>query len=454
VSTTGSFQAVGEPKWDIADFDPQDFDTITNVLEESGGIIDLSRFNAFPKADTSKLVIMQKGIVDSYNTDAEILVLTNGQTLNYIEPNYGDTMALSAGLTVKPIGPRIRITNEVYSINGIPVDDTIIIKPDEDLYVETLLTAKNSGTDISSNTIIKIEPGQYYTVLTDSLDDNCTYSDGILSIDFSDVIPGEKKEQLLPFILELENIPDTVDIRKVIDFSTIDYEGTLVDIVFHFDDPDDVLLDVYDFEAVSISYTDLGNGQVEVSAQAYNKGILSNDVWFRLYPIIGGGAYEFPFAEVKQQEFNPGQTISLKGNYTLPVDDKSIEFIAIIDDSYKYTEVTELNNSIKVSYLPVSVEKLEPVSQKLDVFPVPFTDVVNFRYSLKEKYSNLSIIIYDMDGKALVVTDCPANEGVNSMVWRNSDLKNGNYLYQMIGCKGNTGKHEILFDGKIVKVKK
>ena len=113
-----------------------------------------SRFKAFPVTDTTQLVIMQEGVVDSYNTTAELLRLTNGQTLNYTN-KLGDKTAISERLLVKPVGPRIRVKNSVYSINGVVVADTIIYEPEKDLFVKTLLQATNTGSDISSNTVVK-----------------------------------------------------------------------------------------------------------------------------------------------------------------------------------------------------------------------------------------------------------------------------------------------------------
>jgi hypothetical protein len=75
----------------------------------------------------------------------------------------------------------------------------------------------------------------------------------------------------------------------VIEQSEIDYEGTLVNVSFNFMDTNRLMLDLLDFEAISITFDYLGNGQVRVTATAGNRGIVGDSVWFRIYPIIGGG---------------------------------------------------------------------------------------------------------------------------------------------------------------------
>jgi len=138
------------------------------------------------------------------------------------------------------------------------------------------------------------------------------------------------KEQILPFLLRPDDLPEGIDIRTLIEQSRIDYEGTLINVAFGFTDTSKLMLDLYDFEATMISVTDIGNGQVQLNATAGNRGISGKDVWFRIYPIIGGGTNEFPIAEIRIENFDPQQQYDLSGVYTVPLTDKSIEFIAIV----------------------------------------------------------------------------------------------------------------------------
>ena len=452
VATTANFVPTGRIKWSVNDFGRSEFESITGTLTaNAGGAIDLSRFKSFPTTDTTQLVILQEGIVDSYNTTAELLRLTDGQTLNYTNL-MGDQEATSEHLLVKPVGPRIKIKNSVYSINGVLVTDTIIYEPEQDLFVKTLLTAKNTGSDISSNTTVNIFPGEFYEVVTDSLDANCSFSNGLLMVDFGDIIPGEMKEQLLPFVLRPDELPEGIDIRTLIEQSEIDYEGTLVDVAFNFTDTNKVMLDLYDFEATSISFSDLGNGQVQVKATAGNRGIDGKDVWFRIYPIIGGGTYEFPIAEIRIENFSPRQSLELSGVYTLPVTDKSIEFIAIIDDGYDYVEITEHNNSIKTVYEATGIDDPETQANYLTIYPMPFADDVNFEYFLDKEYRSITLKVFDLTGRlCLELNNLPSGNGINSVQWRCTDLPGGNYVYKLMGDE-NSGTEAVIFTGRLTKL--
>jgi hypothetical protein len=451
VAATPNFVPTGRIKWSVNDFDRSEFESVPGTLTSGTSGIDLSRFKSFPVLDTTQLVIMQEGIIDSYNTTAELIRVTNGQTLDYSNA-MGDQEMFSEHLTVKPVGPRIKIKNTIYSINGVLVTDTIIYESEEDLYVRTLLTVKNTGSDISSETLVNIFPGNYYEVITDSLDPNCSFNNGLLSIDFGDVVPGELKKQLLPFVLRPDDLPEGIDIRTLIEQSKIDYEGTLVNIAFSFTDTSKLMLDLYDFEAKTIYFNDLGNGQVQVNATVGNRGIQGKNIWIRIYPIIGGGTYEFPIAETRVEEFNPGQTIDLSGNYTLPVTDKSIEFIVIVDDGHDYVEITERNNSIKISYVATSVEDQENNDVFLRVYPMPFTDDLHFEYFLDKTYNNISLKVYDLNGRLwMELNSCPSNQGINSIQWRNSDMPQGNYIYKLVG-EEISGSARVLFTGQLTRL--
>ncbi len=452
VRISENFVPTGRIKWSPNDFGRTEFDNMPGSLQaDAGGRIDLSRFNSFPAPDTSQLVILQEGTVDSYNTTAEMLRLTDGQTLNYTNAG-GSQEELSQRLLVRPVGPRIRIRNSIYRINGFPVHDTIEYEPDSVLFAETLLTATNTGSDISSQTRVRIYPGEFYEVLIDSLDPNCSFSNGLLSVDFGDIIPGEMKEQVLPFLLRPDDLPEGIDIRTLIEQSRIDYEGTLVHVTFGFTDTSKVMLDLYDFEATMISVTDLGNGQVRVNATAGNRGISGKDVWFRIYPIIGGGTNEFPIAEIRIENFDPQQQYDLSGVYTVPLTDKSIEFMAIVDDGRDFTEITEKNNSIRAGYVATFIPESGTRDKGLSIYPMPFADAVNFEYALDQEYRDVVLRIFDLNGKLRAeFSSLPSGAGVNSVQWRCTDLPGGSYVYRVMG-RNSSGTEELLFTGQLTKI--
>jgi len=450
---TENFQSLQTAKWSFMDVTENDFNTIDSSInvEHLGNLetISLDGLSAFPTTGASKIFILQRGIIDSYNTSAENIRITEGQQMVYSHES--DLLAVTSGpVWVTPVGPKIKITNRVYMVNGIVVDDTMQFESDNDIYVTTLLTIRNHGSDVSSNTTVTIYPGNYFEVVTDSLPVGCQYKDGLLIISAGLLIPGDKYEQLLPFKLS-NNIPKGVDLRPVIELSEIDYEGTAVEAEFSFASPDTVLLDVYDFEIQELNYSFLSATEVRVSATAGNRGKSAGPIWFRIYPIFGGGTYEFPLAESLIDSFRTGETISLTGNFTIPAIDKSIEFIAIIDDHESFHEVIELNNKLKTLFdLSTSVEDLSNETRFLELYPNPMADEVFLEYYLSSDFKQIQLIIYDITGKVcLHLTDLPAFSGEHLVVRRISDLKQGIYLFRIISVDNNN--RISVKNGKICK---
>ncbi len=453
VNLTSNFTGLGSAKWTVNDVEGEDFDNLENELSVSGSeIIDLSDFSEFPSKDTTKLYILQRGIIDSYNTTAEKLVITNGQELYYNYPPEGDMVVTSNKLVVTPVGPKIKITNKMYRVNGILVSDTIQYESNEDLFAETLLQVKNYGTDVSANTVITIYPGEYYTVLEDSLPANCTYQDGLLKISIGTIIPGEKKEQILPFLISAD-IPQEVDIETVIAMSDIDYEGTAIDASFHFTDPKEVTLDLYDFESIEISYSDSSANSVTVTATAHNRGITATDVWFRIYPSVGeDGALEMQIAEIKIDTFKTGDKITITGTYDLPETDKPISFVAIVDDSKSYHEWIEINNSLRVTFgVSTGIDDLYGNQKEVEMYPNPFSDELFVSYYNENDLENVNIRVYDLQGRLQkVVEDCPMGSGHHVLRLNMDELKTGVYLYEITGQSSSFG-NIVIAKRKMIK---
>jgi hypothetical protein len=146
------------------------------------------------------------------------------------------------------------------------------------------------------------------------------------------------------------------------------------------------------------------------------------------------------------------QTIEISGVYTLPVTDKSIEFIAIVDDGYDYTEITEQNNLIRIGYVATAID--DPLRQEkvLNVFPMPFADDVNFEYLLDKEYRSVTLKVFDLSGKLwMELGNCPSEDGINSLQWRNTGMPQGNYVYRMTG-QDASGSETLLFTGRLTKV--
>ena len=80
---------------------------------------------------------------------------------------------------------------------------------------------------------------------------------------------------------------------------------------------------------------------------------------------------------------------------------------------------------------------------------MPFADDVNFEYTLDKDYRNITLKVFDLNGKLrLELNNLPSGNGVNSVQWRSTDLPAGNYIYKVSGngkCRNTCGD----FHGKI-----
>lgn len=453
INITDNFRSFQTAKWSLSDVEAEDFEDLTNTLEvmkESGKeVIHLTGFGRFPTLDTTRVYILQQGVIDSYHNHAEQLKITNGQQLNFQNEDDEGFFIASPPLWVMPVGPRINITNRVYKVNGVSIENGLQFEPDEDILVHTLLSIRNSGSDVSSNTEITIHPGNYFVILEDSLPSNCRVENGLLVIDAGLLIPGDEFEQVLPFRLG-SDIPKGVDLRTIIFSSELDYEGTAVEAKFNFADSSKVLLEVFDLEVKELTYSMVSDSVVNVTARAGNRAMPTGRLWFRIYPIFGGGAYEFPIAEMLIDTFMTNQTITLSGQFNPPSLDKSVEFIAIIDDGRSIREIIEVNNQLKTSFLQTAVEDLMAGNGWLTIYPNPVRQELFINYSLDHRYDRVSMTIFDMDGKmCFQSTDYPAYAGKHQAVQRLDQLPGGVYIYRFVARKN--GENPLLITGRLIK---
>ena len=442
VSNTADFKPIGEAKWSFSDIDAVDYPSLKDTLKPNGNSYNLGKIGAFPSTTNSLLTILQPGVVDSYNSDKDILQLTNYQKLT-IGYKGKDSTISSPALSVTPIGPKVRITHVLYSINGRPVEQGIQYESDKPIYAATSLKVKNYGADISKNTTINIIGGQYFDVIVDSLPQNAKFANNKITISFNDMIQGEEKSLYLYFKLKL-SIPKSVDITRLINTVDIEYTGTAIDAQFKFTNDTAIVAGLYDFEIQEITYSQINENIIHVSATAFNKGRDTTNIWFRIYPIIGQGAYEFQLVEKKISEFAASTSVTIESDYTLPNIGKSLEMITRIDDNNNVIETTELNNTEKTGFILTSVTNPNQ-KESFNIGPNPFQNKISFRYNLVEKYNNMVITIFDAQGHIVKqVNDCPANIGSNMVLLSNLELFAGNYVYKIESESG------VLSSGKIV----
>lgn len=450
---TSIFTPIDEVKWSLSDINHLNYDTITQSLpsDNKGSVsaINLSGIGSFPKQDTSTIYILQKGIVKAESTD-EFIQITEGSELLFAYDTTDNMFITADPLYVEPIGPNVEISHQLFSVNGVEVKDTLIYEPDKDIFIVTLLKVKNTGSDISDNTVIDVHIGNAYIPLLDSMPGYITLEDDLLHLSLGHIEPGNLKKVYLHFKLEVENM-DEEDFMTLIPMSDIEYIGLKIKSFHQYTDPSKLLFPVYDFKLDDLGYADAEDQTVTVSATAINRGKDATDVWFRIYPIIGEGIYEFPFAEVKIDSFKQGEEYFLASTYQLPKTSKKIEFIAIIDDGEAFPEILEENNKMKIEYTgTVEINDLAKNEIMVTTSPNPFTGSISFNYRFIKELEKLDLVVFDALGNEVkIFHDCPVEKGFNKIMWHAKGLPAGNYWYKFNGR--SAGNAEFICTGSIVK---
>jgi hypothetical protein len=223
-----------------------------------------------------------------------------------------------------------------------------------------------------------------------------------------------------------------------------------VEAKFNFADSSKVLLEVFDLEVKELTYSIISDTVVTVTARAGNRAMPTGNLWFRIYPIYGGGSHEFPIAEMLIDTFETNQTISLSGVFKPPSLDKSVEFIAIIDDGHSIYEIIEVNNQLKTSFHQTAAEDLIAGNGGFMIYPNPVQDELYMNYSLDSHFDRVNMTIYDMEGKmCFQSTDYPAYAGKHQAVQRLDLLPNGIYIYRFVAIR--KGEKPVQVTGRLVK---
>lgn len=452
VRGTEYFEGLKTVKWTTNDVNFSDFASINKTVPASydKGIetIDLSGINRLPNADSTKLYLLEKAVVNSYRA-AENIDLTNSEVITY-SYSAGKDSVQGNKISVSPYGPKILIRQTLYSVNGVKVENGINLTSDDDkLYIVSKLEAINVGSDISENTVVSIHPGAFYNVLTDSLPSNVTYSNGLIHASMGMLIPGETKAAFVYYGFN-QSISTQDEFLTVIKLSDIKYEGTTMNSKFSYSDTSKVLFEIYDFQLENIASQKLtADKEYLVEATAINRGVPAKDVWLRIYPVVGEGISEFPIAEMKIEDFKSGQKVSLPVNYTAP-NSEQVQMYAKIDDGNKIPEIIEKNNA-KIVQLAAPTN-INDAKKEFDwkVYPNPFDSQVKFEYLLQSNAEKVTISVFTQKGSEVITfSNCPTSEGVHSIDWIPANLADGNYIYRFT-VENKDGK-KIEIPGILIK---
>ncbi|MBN1415173.1 MAG: hypothetical protein JW973_08750 [Bacteroidales bacterium] len=453
VKGTGNLTFTGEVKWTTDEVIPDDFATMTQTLPVTSAgnseTISLTSFNPFPVIDTTEFYILQKAIVNSYNT-GEKLTVVDHEALLFSDLILGDVQVNHGPLHVTPVGPKLVINKRIYSVNGYRIEDTLLFEPDKDIFLVTLMEITNTGNDISSNTKIQVFAGKFYEILADSLPVFASMSDGRITLSMGALVPGEMKKVYLHLRLK-QDIKDKTELMKLIASSAISYEGTSIDASYGYQDNDAVMFGIHDFQLYAATSRVEGN-RVIMQVSAVNRGLPATNIALRIYPVVGGGIAELPLAEITVDSIDTYGEIILDGEYLMPTDEE-VEFVAIIDDGDHTLEVFELNNQLRFK-AGEDINGINTMAAEngklLSAYPNPFTNRLWIQYYLDKPASSLVISVHDLRGNAIQQLDgMPRDAGSHVVEWTANSLPDGIYVILIRG----TERNGMAFQAEIKQVK-
>jgi len=364
--TTPFFEPTGRVRWSLQDVNHSDFEKITQNLSATFDpasrleTIDLSGFNPFPTAENYEFFILEEGVVSSY-TSAEDLVLMKKAQLNYTYEGH-DSSTSSKPVKVVPIGPKILIDKAIVKVNGKEYHwgDTIFDK--ETLNVKVQLIIKNAGNDIAQNVTLLSALSPYYEPIIDSLPINAEYLNQYLNFKLGTFTPGQTKEYNVHFLLKTDLLKllgsntkpslksgdaGLVDLLNPIHNIDVTYKGTAIPETFSYADERDAEYKLNEIHLTSFNCdkTDIArNEQVTLTASAENLALDAQKIWFRMFATSGDKTIKFGeryYADVKR-----GDEMEIEVKYTIPDTASSdYKFFVVADQTNSLNEILETNNS-------------------------------------------------------------------------------------------------------------
>jgi len=444
VSNTALLKPLQMVKWSFDDVMPSDFDKLTKTLPVTmagNEQISLAQFGDFPSLDTSKIVILEKFQTNiSKTTDT---LASSAENLNYTYNGKSYVVSDSA-LKFIPLGPMVQVRKQVVAVNGVPYDGTPVTISASTVTLDVRVSVVNYGNDIASQVDVDLDDAENYTVETSTLPAGCTYSSGVTSCNFGTVIPGQYKEYIIQFkIVDAE----TNDITSIIKEINSLFKGTFVEEEFDSKDTDPLKLNAYDFKLQSLSYQQIDNNKISITASAVNRGIDGANVKFRIYPVIDG-VVQSNIAESTINNMANTQVAQINTEYYFGSTQGQLSLVAYIDPDNEYQELFENNNMAELKFTLTSFEDV--VNNKgFIAFPNPSKDEVNFQYILSKPAKNVTVKFYTLSGTEVdKIISTSAVNGENHLNCNIQNLAPGKYIYKVtIDC----GTEVLHYNGMLVK---
>jgi hypothetical protein len=444
VNTTPLLNPLQNVKWSFDDVMPSDFNSLTNTLPTvlaGDETVNLAQFGKFPTLDTSKIVILE--MFETNITKSSDTLATTAENLNYTFEGNNYTVSDSA-LKFIPLGPMIQVNKQVVAVNGVPYDGTPVTISASTVTLDVRVSVINYGNDIAQDVNVDLVDTENYTIVSSTLPAGCTYNSGTTTCRYGTVIPGQYKEFIIQFkIIEAESN----DITSIIDEINSLFTGTFVDDEFGIDDNVPLKLNAYDFKMVNLSYEQVDNNKITITASAVNRGIEGANVKVRIYPVIDG----VPQANIAESTINNmsnTQVSSINTEYYFGGISGELKFMAVIDPDDEYIELYENNNNKEIKFVLTTIEDLNNQSG-FSAYPNPSADNVNFVYNFSKTPKNLKIQFFTMNGVQVdQVESVSTVNGENKISHNLGKLSPGKYIYKVTV---DYGTEVVNYNGVLVK---
>ena len=416
-------------KWSQSNINFTDFDTLSQslpaIVDGNNETIDLTQFSVFPTIAQNKLFILEEAQTEIEDQDDTLA--TFGEALHYTYRNKLYEITDTA-LKVLPLGPMLEITRSIESVNGLEYSGETITLQDSILIVGVNIAARNYGNDLAQNVELQITSDSTYVVIEDSLPANCSPQEQNLICEFGTMIPGESKELILYYLFV--DIGDD-DLTQVCKYFNSEFNGVLVNTPFYIIDSIPLDINLYDFKLKKISYVEIDEQKVRITATAVNRGIPATDVYFDIVPVVDG-IEQAPIGESLIYTYNNKQVVELSAEYSLTGESDSLTFKGIVDYNNNYIEIFETNND-KTIIIEVNTSGIDENLTKYNfsIYPNPVSDVLYFSYNLDKLPQKINIKIIDASGKLVeerILSDYKS--GQNEFQYLLPNMTKGTYFYQ------------------------
>ena len=206
-------------------------------------------------------------------------------------------------------------------------------------------------------------------------------------------------------------------------------------------------LKAYDFKLTSLSYQQVDNEKISITASAVNRGIDCDNVKVNIHPVIDG-VIQPTIAESVIHNMANGQSGNINTEYYFGGIKGELKLVAMIDPDNQYIELFEDNNCAELKFTLTSLENLDK-NNIVSTYPNPSNDNVTFLYNVSQAPKSVIIHFYTANGVEVDKLESKSGvEGVNKLNYNTSSLAPGKYIYKV---NITSGSQNLSYSGVLIK---